>query len=207
MYGVLLAVILAVTTAFIAASGSPAWYDPPAGMAAASAGESLENAVVTQLTLPRRDRGGEWSVSLSETDANAWLATRLGEWCRHRGVKLPAGVEGVQVRFRDGSCTVGCTVVVGGTRRFVAADVRAEVTNAGALRITTEGGRIGRLPVPIGSVVSALGGGRWTRILSGNTPLVEDARISLEDGRTVRLLGVRFVPGRVEATSLTASGR
>lgn len=182
---------------------------PPEGAAVTEQSETLENAVATQLTLPRRSNSGEWYVSLAQEDANAWLATRLKRWCDSRGIDWPRGVSGVQVRFERGYCTFGAVVEFAGAERFVAVDVEPRIGPEGALYVKALGGRVGLMSVPLGSALAALGemGGGLRAKLSGEEALMREPRIKLEDGRVVRMLGVEAYGGRVEVRCRTEVGR
>lgn len=199
-------VMVAVLGGWYLSTVRPAWYAPPGGDAVLAQSETLENAVATQLTLPRMEGGGEWSVSVSQEDANAWLAVRLQRWSESRGVRWPRSVSGVQVRFDDGACVVGASVEAAGAGRFVSVRVVPRVGAEGALFAGAESASVGRLAVPLGVVlglVERMTDGPWRAVFSGERALMKQPVIDLADGRRVRLLGIRCMAGRLEVRCRT----
>ena len=211
------------------AASRPGWWreispnDPGALLRA----RAVENGTVTLLT---QARGNEaWTVRLADTDAAAWLACRLSEWATSQGrlAAWPAELSQVQVLFEDGAVLVSAEVRLreGGTRVF-SARLRPTVDAAGALWLRASSVGVGRLRLPAGLMLAEGpegAPGRWlrpdraladglpggvsgrdvTRVLLGDVPLARLPALRLADGRRVRVLGVRVVPGFLELTCRT----
>jgi len=211
---------------------TPAWWRPidPADPATIDAAQAVEHAVVRQLSALRPAasppatpdaswRSETWSVSLSQADANAWLAARLPRWLesREKRVLWPAGVREVRVGFGDGVVRLGVRLAADGREQIAVAHVAPDLRADGSLWLPASWFSIGRLPVP---GAWALGGAdpgdylpadlarlpqvrRLADVLGGAAPLVNAAVIRLEDGRRVRLLRIAAREGRLELTCRT----
>lgn len=223
------AVCLFLAAAFALTRLEPAWFDPPPGDDPDVAGlaDQLQSALVTQATAvrPIRDGASEpWGFSVSERDANAWLAALLPRWLANRDrSSLSAHVRAVQVRFAEGRVEIGARVRSADGEQVVSASVRPAIDGAGALWAPAERVAVGRLPLPmswaalqarraaegmlpadraadpgaaalINGVLSALDGGRALSV---------SAAVRLDDGRRVRVLALRPRPGRIEVTCRT----
>jgi hypothetical protein len=191
-------------------------------------GAAVENAVISLLYRQRDAdpawaadptgpwRSETWSRAIRDEDASAWLATRLPAWVEgHAEVPdWPDGLGKPQVRFDDGIVRIGVAYQRDGGERVVSANFRPSVRADGSVWLRTSWVHMGRLPVPAGLVLgqaatrlknrlpesladdpNALA---LARILAGDVPLAKDPVMHLEDGRAVRLLGVRVTPGRIE---------
>lgn len=220
----LLVLIFAVAiagTVYLALS-PPSWYAPPDPKAAESQGVKLENAVATQASLVRNDSnstptslGHEWSVSISQADANDWLASRLADWSRSRDIKLPSNLQHPQVAFAPHRITIAGQVTLGGSTRVVAIDFSPRIAAAGELYSQLAGARLGRLPLPIESILQLdweVGKEKVTPqnihdILAGNRPLMQEPQVSLADGRRVQLLDISPTSGRLEIKCRTLPPR
>lgn len=160
----------------------PAWWSvidahDPAVIAAA---QRVENGAATQLTKIRQQSdevggvGGDgssapWTVALKASDANAWLATRLGKWMENQEAeensmrfKWPKELGQVQVRFEGGVIGVGASVrsserkldaengvgSAGETMQVLAASIRPELRPDGSLWMPARWVSLGKLSVP-----------------------------------------------------------
>ena len=176
--------------------------------------ESLEHAVIDQITRPRpaaAEGGGggyrseAWSVSIMEADVNAWLETRLGAWAASRGVSL-GELGGTRVRFDEGAAYVfvpwrgvwGLTVVL---------TLDAPAAEGVPVKVGVRGVRLGLLPVPRRMPAPMLGGATsqaWARELAeAGTLTLSKREVGLEDGRRVRLVSAALRAGRLEVTCVT----
>lgn len=152
------------------------------------------------------------------------------------GMRLPRGVREVQVEFSDGAISVGVGYVSPGPRGGNEGAGRARVLWAvlgarmigplgdaeGSLVLSLERAYVGRLPVPLGMVSTELfgldesadggtdgagsSGRRLLRAILAGEPLERAPVLKLEDGRRVRLTGVRARAGRLELTCVTEHG-
>lgn len=230
--------VIATTLLFALALSrlTPAWWVSVYAIApeAAAQAERLEAAAMAQASLVRpgaKDgavwRSEVWSVSLSESDANAWLGERLPRWVESRGneIRWPAAVRGVRVVFREGAIWLGAQV-----RESEGGDASAQsIVSVGLTPRVDEGGRlwfsassvdVGRLSMPPMVLRSARrdpGGSMLVPdsmsrrpdlaplidVLMGAVPAAADPVMSLGDGRRVRLLSMRVRDGRLELTCRT----
>ena len=190
----------------------------------------VENAVLAQLSLVRmgsRDRDGvwrsdPWSVSISEEDASAWLATRLPRWIASRegDDAWPSQVAQIRVSFRDGSIVAGALLVGGAaSSQVLGVETRPEVDANGALLTPATRVRVGRVSLPASWLVDTVRARASDfvpaetlatpvaqaamRALMGQGPLTRDAVIRLDDGRRVRILKLAPRDGRLDMTFQT----
>lgn len=208
---------------------TPAWWEgaePGAGTKLRA--ETLENAVVTQLTLARELdpgfvptrpgawRSRPWSVGISQRDLSAWLEDRLPQWLANRepGFAWPRELSRPRLACVDGAIRVG--VLAGeGSPRLVWAELKPEVRADGALWLVAQRAWVGRLPIPA-SWVLAGGGGYlpksasgeapmlgWLGALRGMGPLGSPGVIRLDSGRRVRLMSIRSREGKIEITAIS----
>lgn len=215
------AAVLAAVTWWLVRS-RPTWWTVEAReeAAAAAVGQELENAVVSQLHASRGD-AERWAVSISEQDANDWLATRLVKWLMNReeGVDWRAVLEGAEVRFDRGEVMIGASIRSGGggSGQVVWAALSPRIDGEGKLWLEAQGAWVGRLPIPLSMfqhdglgvkllparVTESKATGTILQALTGEAPLAVDPVASLADGRKVRLLGVKARDGRLELVCRT----
>lgn len=231
---------LALLSASFLTSRAPSWWPPRPDLRAASAiAADLENAVVNQIHAARPMEGpsgghnesqtenqpagwtsASWSVSLSESDANAWLAARLPKWLANQDepIQWPAELAVVQSGFEDGRLQVGAEVLDGRQTRYVSCQLRLWIDDRGRLWTPADWVRLGRLAVPAEWVVQRAFGAakpisrtigaahaseRVAAALRGEAPLVDHPVLKLADGRRVRLTKVLLKDGHVELTCRT----
>jgi hypothetical protein len=199
--------IAAVAMAYVL-SRPPRWWNPPArsNPAAIAAGETLENATVTEV---HRVRAADepWSVRVRDSDVNAWLATRLPKWVEHAG---SGDSPQAMVRFRPGSIDVAARVDGLPSVGVLRCSPRID---DGALRLDVVRARLGELPVPflrgmlIGPLEDALRDPEApdeVRMLA--TLLAGEAvtpRFSLGDGRLIELRAVEVDDGELRLEFVT----
>ncbi len=195
----------------------------------------FENAVVSQLYRRRDDdpgwlrsgRGGPWrsapwSVFIRDEDASAWLTTRLPEWINGQdGLAWPISLSQPQVAFRGGVVRLGVLIRTDRGSRILTAAVKPEIHDDGSLWLRSRRIHIGRLPVPAAFILARaerrLGevlpddiaedpfSRKFIEILRGRAPLAREPVMRLDDGRAVRLLGLRVLDGRIELDCRTES--
>lgn len=193
-------------------------------------GAEVENAVVAQLSLVRQGqwdadgvwRSEPWSVSISEQDASAWLATRLPRWVKNRegDDAWPPQVAQSRVSFTDGRIIAGAMLRNGGDAvQIMGVEIRPYVDEHGALRVPAMKVRIGRVSLPAGWLFGAITSRAGDFIpretlesptaktvsdaLRGESVLTRNAVIRLEDGRRVRVLNMSPQNGRLDLTFQT----
>lgn len=192
--------------------------------------QEVENSVVTLLHMAREGGGASggggawrsepWGVSIPASDANAWINARLPRWLETSGsdLRLPSEIGDVQVEFGEGRVWVGVAYRgegEGGAVRVLSAAFVARIDGDGMLGVELGGVRVGRLAISRGmlsGVVERLGVSGDAEameavrvLLSGGRVGVEPV-IDLEDGRRVRVTGMRARGGRLELTCVTEHG-
>lgn len=232
--GLILAALCGVLAALAVAlaASRPGWWRPlaPGDPAALVRARAVENGTVTLLTQARGDE--PWTARLADADAAAWLACRLPEWAISQGRlgAWPPELAQVQVLFEEGTVLVSVEVRLrDGGRRVLSARLRPTVDRAGTLWLTASSVGVGRLRLPAGLMLAEGpegAPGRWlrpdgpladglpagvrgrdiARVLLGESPLARAPALRLADGRRVRVLGVRVVPGFLELTCRTEPG-
>ncbi len=239
--GVILAAMATpLFAAYLLSRATPSWWtrvehaapvelgSVPADWPARAA--EVENAVVAQLSLVRPGRrhgdgvwrSEPWSVSISEQDASAWLATRLPRWVKNREGEdaWPPQVAQVRVAFSDGRIVAGAMLRNSGEgSQVMGVEARPYVDEHGALRVPATKVRIGRVALPaawlFGAITSRAGdflprealesptARSVSDALRGESVLTRDAVIRLDDGRRVRVLNMNPHDGRIDLTFQT----
>lgn len=227
MVGVTIALVLCATVLVLVvtslARSAPSWWrsvraTDPATVARA---ESIENGLVNVMYEVRADASEPWSVGLRAADANAWLNTRLAQWLLNRDERFvwPEQVRNVQVEFDRGLVQVGVEYVRDERPQVISATLRPEFHEDGSLWVRAESVSIGRLPLPadwiLGQAETAwpdlFASGsvedpevrRMLDALAGTGPLATDPRVSLGDGRRVRILGLHSSGSTLHLTMQT----
>lgn len=151
------------------------------------------------------------------------------------GVEMPRAVAEVQVEFRDGRVSIGVAGRLGGrlgggvasaveeepqeagaeesdARRIIWASASPRIDEHGLLSLTLDRVYVGRLPISralLAEILERVGldgrGGPWLDLLHGEEMKVEPL-MKLEDGRRVRITGLRAREGRLEVTCVTEHG-
>ncbi len=163
----------------------------------------------------RRVIGDPWTIKIEAVEANAWLNAKLPKWMANKEMPWPDELREVQAEFAQGSFSLGFRIVAEGTDQIVAATVTPMLGGDGSLWLPISAASAGRLDLPR----------RWTipklrdwlpedmqesetanhvlSALEGAAPLAPDAVIRLEDGRQVRILGMRAEDGEFLLTCVT----
>lgn len=212
----LLAVAIAcvmVARTWSLAAQPPEWWNVAGELdeaAAAARAEAVERGVSAALYAARPAPGQPWTVELRSQDANAWLRERLPRWLHNRGAAWPEGVSAPRVHLDGGVISVGFAVErePGGAARVVGVCFRPELDAAGALRVRNVRASLGRVSLPAAAGLDWLPaewmeegrGDRLAAIISDGAPLVEEARVELDDGRLVRVVGIEVVSDRLRVT-------
>ncbi len=213
----------------VLAHATPGWWAPaPADdPATRQTAEALENGVVNQLhawrakdasAKPESWRSEPWTVSLSASDANAWIAASLPKWLANhqKPIKLPPEVSELQVGFASGVVRIGARVRHEGASHVLSASVRPEIREDGSLWLAATWVRLGRMPMPASWLLDrALGASgdasgldspqtvAVARVLSGLEPAAAAPELKLADGRRVRLLKIEPRDGQLWLTCRT----
>lgn len=210
----------------------PAWWPrPPADSTfVATQAESLENAALAQASLvrsldPLAPSGvwfsEPWSVAISESDANAWLATRLPRWLENRypGAAWATPLSEVRVRFRDSCVDVGARFKASSASRIAGATLHPRMNQDGSLWAPASTVFAGRAGFPASAVLKGLRG-RVNSVLPkgvqelpeldallltllGEHAAAEKPMLRVDHGRRVRLLDIRVCEDRIELTCRT----
>lgn len=241
--GVILAALATPLFAtYLLSRATPTWWtrvelastQPPVDLGSVPAdwparAAEVENAVVAQLSLVRPGRWHEdgvwrsepWSVSITEEDASAWLATRLPRWVKNREGESawPMQVAQARVSFTQGRIIAGAMLRNGGAVQIMGVEVHPWVDPQGALRVPAKKVRIGRVALPAAWLFGAITSRADDFIpreslesptaqtvsdaLRGESVLTRNAVIRLEDGRRVRVLNLSPHDGRMDLTFQT----
>lgn len=206
------------------------WSDHP--IAGPEVAEEVESGMLRHLTAvraadpaftPTRDvawRSERWSISLSQDDANAWLAARLPEYLANQQppIRWPREVEDVRVWFNDGRVTLAAKLRQNGAVHYVGTTLKPTIRPDGSMWMPSEGLRVGDLSAPawsLGAARSLCGDPIPDNIASlpeirtmlgafeNDNPVLRDAVVRLEGGRRVRLLSIVPSNGRLTITCLT----
>jgi hypothetical protein len=222
LYGGVLALAglltLAIGVGWWLAEQPPTWWsEVDAGSAEVErTSRAVENWAVSTMTRAYPD-GERWAVTLTEEDANAWLAVRLPMWVISERGSWPEGIRRVRVRFHDGRIVLGADIRESdaGEPRVVAAALRLELDRDGMADLSVDWTQINRLKLPGALGVNRLGewldGAGEDAIASQLSALIRGELEAdtldwrLEDGRRVTVHAVRVESGRVHLTCSTAS--
>lgn len=204
------------------AAGRPEWWTAPVGdvQMRSTTASNLENSVVTALHKQRGTGGSEqeWTLTLTEDEANAWLSTRLPKWAANQFPDSPAGdgtIGLVQARFEPDMIRLGIQFFFGsGEHRsetgqepetvvpleqdpagghVMSLSVRPEIDTADQkLSLRIDALAIGRLALPASQAISVLGdlleGVPEAKSAVSGLPI--SPMIRLVDERSVRLVDI-----------------
>jgi hypothetical protein len=185
----------------------PTWWRPaPVTVQSRAVAGQLEQGVVAEVQRVRTSPD-PWGMQLEEEQINNWLAARLRPWVEHHDPEAwPEPLSAVRVRCLDGAIEVGAEY----DGRVYSIRATPHSTGEG---VRVELGRlwVGRLPTPAADGARALleqldpaalealrsrpDLAPWIEALLDSQPITPE--LPLVDGRTVRLLDVKVVPGRV----------
>lgn len=150
------------------AQATPGWWMEidPKDPAVIEAAQRVENGAATQLTKIRKSEPSPgsvgasepWTIKLTASDANAWLAARLRPWLEaQEGEKFtwPRDLERVEIEFQNGRIYVGASIRKPGEegredakRQILSAALRPELRSDGGLWMPATWVSVGRLSLP-----------------------------------------------------------
>lgn len=192
---------------------TPEWWQPPMEDAAEmrANAQHVERAVTAAMT-DIRPADETWTLTVSEEQANHWLAERLPRWLEHRRIELPQSVHRVLVDFSEEGVTLGVSLEIEGVERILGVTVRPEVSGD-ALWAVADHFSVGTLRLPADAVMARLPEGvarpradlPMDAILSGERHVVSPPEMSLGDGRRVLIRKLEFDENGVSATCVTLS--
>lgn len=206
-----------LVVALLLARESPSWWRTvdTADPSVVELADRVERAIVSAMHRAR-PAGEPWTVAVTAEQANAWLNVKLPRWVRSREAGWPAELSQVQTHFEHGRVSVGMRIVgrEGGVAQIVAATVNPELRH-GALWLRQPATNAGRLDLPAGWTIARLRS--WLppeirrREMTRHTldalmqkgPVLPDLSLRLEDGRRVRLVGLRIDEERLLLTCVT----
>lgn len=182
--------------------------------------ERVEHGVVRVCSQVRPDADGNdpyasavWTLRMTEDEANAWLAARLPRWIESRQGEWPwvRSIGRVRVRFEPDGLRIGAEMLAeatGGDMRVMSVKGALAVDDAGKVLVSNASVSVGRVTVPAGAIEMLMPDlareqGILLRALAGKGPLLERAELKLEDGRRVRVVGVRVSGGAIELDCVT----
>jgi hypothetical protein len=188
---------------------TPAWWKPLAMSShLREQGESFEHAVIAQATRVRDEQ--PWKVSLTESDLNAWLGTRLDSWLAHRGI-AHSQIDRVHLDCTDTGILLGASVKNQDDTTSPATSViwarLMPTTRENGLWLGVRETRLGGMPIDSAFVGRLLPGlpESARNALFAQSPLAH-ASWQLGDGRTLQLVEISSHEDRLELTLLTKNG-
>lgn len=162
-----------------------------------------------------------WAISITASEANAWLNTRLRPWLESQDDEFawPSDLAEIQVNFDHQTIQLGIRLKRTGRDRLLSATVEPLVSTDGELWMPASWAYVGRLPIPARWVLDQ-SDRRLEKLvadrvqedetaqvivgaLKGLEPASDDPIIRLGDGRQVRLLGLRSYRGRLDLVCQT----
>jgi hypothetical protein len=162
-------------------------------------GESVENRLLKEATLVRTMTdgvSGPWSVRITQEEANAWLRERLPAWIAHGALDTPLArqCKNPRLAFRPGN-------VIAGMQRgkAVLSGALSPKIREGCVWIEVRSLHFGSLPMPQ-RVLSRFADD--ATVLKGQRSAAK-ARIELDDGRVIEVLGIDVGTGWVELRART----
>jgi len=212
---------LAIGVGWWLASQPPEWWaeiDTEAPETIATS-RDVENWAISTMTQGRTGNG-LWAVTLTEEDANTWLAIRLPMWVISEHGKWPDGIHRVRVRFADNRIIIGADIrdPDSPTPRVIAAALKLHFNDSGAVRAQIEWTQFNRLKLPGAAGVSRLR--TWIEEAGEADELAEQIASllrgdmqadslgwKLEDGRRITVHHLHVKDGEVKLTCSTASAR
>ncbi len=203
---------------------APTWWrtisatDP----AVVSHAEQLERSATDQV-FKDREASTPWRVSLTSSDANAWLNARLPKWLANQNESFawPDEVSQLQVEFRNERIEVGMLVESSGGNHVLSATLVPKLDETGSLWMVASWVRVGRLPMPPKWVLSTANKRKkdympeeilempetrqlFDALIAGK-PLVNESVFQIDEGRRIRLLSMSAQDGKLEITCRTES--
>lgn len=199
----------------------PSWWEEidTESVTVISTSRAVENWAVSTMTRSRTP-SEPWAVTLTEEDANAWLAVRLPLWVISERGEWPEGIRSVRIRFTDGLIVVGADIREPGTEtpRVVAAAIRIGIDESGQASAAIDWTQINRLKLPGSVGVDRIRA--WLEGASEDDEVAEqiaslmrgDLRSDslgwkLEDGRRVRVHALAVEEGLVHLTCSTVPAK
>jgi hypothetical protein len=209
---------LAIGVGWWLAARPPGWWAEvdTASPGVVSTSRAVENWAVSTMTRqhPHEER---WAVTITEEDANAWLAVRLPLWVESEYGEWPEGIRSVRVRFHDGRVIVGADIREPGAKeaRVVAAALEVEIDEDGSAQAGIGWTQINRLKLPgaiglnrLSEWIDSAGEGeiadRLGELVRGELN-AEALDWRLEDGRRVTVHDIRIEGGELSLTCSTSA--
>lgn len=213
------AVTMLCITAGLAAllsRAEPAWWTRPPidavpldQASAQDRGRRVEEAVSRLISSAQP--GLVTRTALYETDANAWLETRLPRWLESEQTPWPEEVSPMRLDARDGALRLGVRVTSEGWSRVVTLTLEPRIDTEGRLWAEARAMHVGRLRVPMRWVLAELDEPAWipeawrddprTRfaaaVFAGDQPLVETPVVSVDE-RRLRLTAIDIRDDRID---------
>lgn len=196
LIGLLALVSVLGVALWLAAGAAPDWYAPPMNDPALEAmAEATERRVLGELS-DAHPSGQDWTLTLTQDEASAWLNVRLPMWAANQGIELPDGLDGWCASFKPGRLSAGVTRRAGDRRWVFTATCTPRDGNLPREPSMT----LGLLPLP-----------RWVLDRAARNSVSRadtmPAHLDLGDGRRVRVKQVQVRTGDVVLTLVTEPRR
>lgn len=202
---------IAIVVIWIMIGRAPAWW-PSATTSTPAEAEAVERAITEQLAR-KHEASVEWGIEITESAANAWLAHRFPRWLQHEGIAWPWPEGRARVRFAEGVIRVGALRTERDAPRIIGASISVAPDASAGLRVRLRSVALGGLTIPEGAARFAA-----ARVLGADQPewfasWMADNRaiivppLRLEAGRSIEIIGIASVPGRVRLTFRDSGGK
>jgi len=134
-------------------------------------------------------------IRLGFDQANAWLATRLADWLVNQHRQLPAGLSDPMLASDSGRLVVAFRYHNQEVDQVFSVLMSLEFLDNGRAKLSVDGVRGGRLPLPTRSVLKRLpgaghgaGGSQIVSVLLGQQPF--DPVLPIDGSRRARIIGM-----------------
>ena len=200
--------------ALLAHAAPSRWVEPGSGRVvddpiASERGRAVEEAISHLLSSAKP--GTVTRTALYESDANAWLETRLPRWLEAEETPWPDEVSALRVQAGEGRMRLAVRVTTEGWSRVVTLTVEPRLDEEGRLWAPARALHVGRLRLPLGLILGEIETSnrlpaQWrddprTRfavsVFAGDAPLVESPVVRIDE-RRLRLTALECVPERFD---------
>ncbi len=168
--------------------------------------DRLFNRLLTELSDPQgyqpEPNGPAESLGVREVripfdEANAWLATRLGDWLANQQIELPPELDSLLVAEHDNRLVLAGRVRRDGNSQILSIAISPRFLENGQAVLEIDKVYVGRLPLPVGMVLNRLPEdpgvpelNRGLRIIKHGLPF--DAIFPIDRSRRARIVGIQI---------------
>lgn len=105
-----------------------------------------------------RPQETSWELTLEQEELREWVATRMPEWLKDKGVQqdLPPWLDQPMVVFEDDKLVVAGRVSFKGCSQIISVQLEPVTGPGGEVELRLAGAKAGRLPLPSGALLDKL---------------------------------------------------